>query len=79
MKAKFNGQCRYQNETKCGGILKGQWITHEGRGNTYHPDCASRTPAENDRANFEGAFYNEGYIHWAFDEQPTDEQVVYGY
>ena len=65
MKAKFNGQCRYQNETKCGGILKGQWISHEGRGNTYHPDCASRTPTEN--------------IHWAFDEQPTDEQVVYGY
>ena len=49
-----------------------------GTGNTFHIACENRTEAENDRANFEGAFYNSGYIAWAMDEQLTDDQIING-
>ena len=78
MNAKYNGHCKFETETKCGGIRKGQPITHLGSGNTFHIACENRTPEENDRANFEGAFYNRGYIEWAMGEQLTDNQIMNG-
>lgn len=59
MIAKYNGHCRYETDTKCGGIKKGQGVTHKGRGNTFHPQCANKTPDENDRAMYEGAMLGQ--------------------
>jgi len=78
MRARYSGRCKFEIQTKCGGIRKGEYITHMGTGNTFHIACENRTEAENDRANFEGAFYNSGYIAWAMDEQLTDDQIING-
>jgi hypothetical protein len=64
MIAKYNGYCQYENKTKCGGIHKGQRIVHVGKGDTYHPDCATRTTEEISKSNFEGAFLMDDFPNY---------------
>ena len=79
MRARYNGHCKFEIQTKCGGIRKGEPIPHIGTGNTFHLACENRTEGENDRANFEDAFFNRGYIEWAMDEHLLSyDQIING-
>ena len=39
MRAKYKGNCKYQDITECQGIRKGQDIIHLGKDNTFHYQC----------------------------------------
>ena len=55
MRAKYNGNCQYQDITNCGGIRRGENITHVSNGNTFHYNCAYAsylTPAESGLPEF---------------------------